>query len=117
VWALRFCFGFALRCVALWLVFATAPGFVSGWRAFSSVSLCVQSIYISGVAGRAPMRGLAQPSTEVFKACFAPRVWVWGFWFGFALTYMAFLYGVCVRLGLASFPAGGPFLPSLSVTL
>jgi hypothetical protein len=30
----------ALRSLALWRVFAIAPSFVSGWRAFSSVSLC-----------------------------------------------------------------------------
>jgi hypothetical protein len=42
-------------------------------------------------------------------------VWVWGFWFGFALCRVALLCGVCVRLHLALFPAGGPFLPSLSV--
>jgi hypothetical protein len=49
------------------------------------------------------------------SACLAPRVWVWGFWFGFALRCVALLCGVFVRLHLALFPAGGPFLPSLSV--
>jgi hypothetical protein len=44
-------------------------------------------------------------------------VWVWGFWFGFALRRVALLCGVFVRLHLALFPAGGPFLPSLSVNL
>jgi hypothetical protein len=61
------------------------------------------------------MRGLDRPSAEVVEACLAPRVWVWGFWFGFALRCMALLCGVFVRLHLALFPAGGPFLPSLSV--
>jgi hypothetical protein len=46
-----------------------------------------------------------------------PRAWVWGFWFGFALRRVALLCGVFVQLHLALFPAGGPFLPSLSVTL
>jgi hypothetical protein len=46
-----------------------------------------------------------------------PRVWVWGFWFGFALRRVALLCGVFVHLHLALFPAGGPFLPSLSVNL
>jgi hypothetical protein len=50
-------------------------------------------------------------------ACLLPRVWVWGFWFGFALRRVALLCGVCVRLHLALFPAGGPFLPSLSVNI
>jgi hypothetical protein len=63
------------------------------------------------------MRGLAWPSAEVVWACLAPRVWVWGFWFGFALRRVALLRGVFVRLHLAFFPAGGPFLPSLSVNL
>jgi hypothetical protein len=31
---------FALRGLALWLVCAIAPSFVSGWRVFSSFSLC-----------------------------------------------------------------------------
>jgi hypothetical protein len=44
-------------------------------------------------------------------------VWVWGFWFGFALRRVALLCGVFVHLHLALFPAGGPFLPSLSVNL
>jgi hypothetical protein len=44
-------------------------------------------------------------------------VWVWGFWFGFALRCVALLCGVFVRLHLALFSAGGPFLPSLYVNL
>jgi hypothetical protein len=44
-------------------------------------------------------------------------VWVSGFWFGFALRRVALLCGVFVQLHLALFPAGGPFLPSLSVNL
>jgi hypothetical protein len=44
-------------------------------------------------------------------------VWVWGFWFGFALRRVALLCGVFVQLHLALFPAGGPFLPSLSVNI
>jgi hypothetical protein len=50
-------------------------------------------------------------------ACLLPRVWVWGFWFGFALRRVALLCGVFVQLHLALFPAGGPFLSSLYVTL
>jgi hypothetical protein len=42
-------------------------------------------------------------------------VWVWGFWFGFALRRVALLCGEFVQWHLALFPAGGPFLPSLSV--
>jgi hypothetical protein len=63
------------------------------------------------------MRGLARSSTEVVKACSAPRMWVWGFWFGFALRCAAssLLCAWYVRLHLVLFPAGGPFLPSLSV--
>jgi hypothetical protein len=44
-------------------------------------------------------------------------VWVWGLWFGFALRRVALLCGVFVQLHLALFPAGGPFLPSLSVNI
>jgi hypothetical protein len=44
-------------------------------------------------------------------------VGVEGFWFGFALRCAALLCGVFVRLHLALFPAGGPFLSSLSVNL
>jgi hypothetical protein len=48
----------------------------------------------------------------------APCVgWVVGVWFGFALRCVAVLCGVFVRLHLALFPAGGPFLPSLSVNI
>jgi hypothetical protein len=43
-----------------------------------------------------------------------PRVWVWGVWFGFALRCIALLCGVFERLHLTLFPAGGPFLPSVS---
>jgi hypothetical protein len=44
-------------------------------------------------------------------------VWVLGFWFGFALRCVALLCAVYVQLQLVLFPDGGPFLPSLSVTL
>jgi hypothetical protein len=82
-----------------------------------NASLCRSGAYVAtSAAGRAPMRGLAQPSAEVVLACLSPRVWVWGFWFGFALRRVALLCGVFVQLHLALFPAGGPFLPSLSVT-
>jgi hypothetical protein len=63
------------------------------------------------------MRGLARSSAEVVYACLAPRVWVWGVWFGFTLRCVALLCGVFVRLRLALFPAGGPFLPSLYVNI
>jgi hypothetical protein len=49
------------------------------------------------------MHGLAPLSPWVIEACFAPRVWVWGFWLGIALR--------CAVL----FPAGGPFPPSLTL--
>jgi hypothetical protein len=51
----------------------------------------------------------------VHPACFASRVWFWGFTFGFALRRIALLCGVFVRLHLTLVPAGGPFLPSLYV--
>jgi hypothetical protein len=48
----------------------------------------------------------------------APCVgWVVGVWFNFALRCVALLCGVFMRLHLALFPAGGPFLPSLYVNL
>jgi predicted tellurium resistance membrane protein TerC len=62
------------------------------------------------------MRILARPLAEVVEACLAPRVWVWGVWFGFALRCVALLCGVFVQLHLALFLAGGLFLfVSLSV--
>jgi hypothetical protein len=83
-----------------------------------NASLCRSGAYVATrAAGRAPIRGLAQPSAEVVWACLLPRVWVWGFWFGFAWRRVALLCGVFVQLHLALFPAGGPFLPSLSVNL
>jgi hypothetical protein len=51
------------------------------------------------------------------RACLAPRVYVWGVWFGFGLRCVALLCGVFVRLHLTLFPAGGAFRPSLSVNL
>jgi hypothetical protein len=48
---------------------------------------------------------------------FVPCVWDYSFWFGFALRCVALLCGVYVRLHLVFFPAGGLFLPSLSVNL
>jgi hypothetical protein len=81
-----------------------------------NASLYRSSAYVATrAAGRTPMRGLARPSAEVVQACLALRVWVWGVWFGFALRCVALLCGVFVRLHLALFPAGGPFLPSLCV--
>jgi hypothetical protein len=83
-----------------------------------NASLCRSGAYVATrAAGRTPMRGLARPLTEVVQACFAPNMWVWGFWFGFALRCVALLCGVCVRLHLVLFPAGGPFLSSLFVNL
>jgi hypothetical protein len=88
-----------------------------------NVSLCRSGAYVvMRAAGRTPMRGLARPSTEMVEAkyvvaCFAPCVWVLGFWFGFALRRVALLCGVYLRLHLDLFPAGGPFLPSLYVNL
>jgi hypothetical protein len=70
-----------------------------------------------------PWSSLAPCSTTTGRsliynaACLAPHVWVWGVWFGFALRCIALLCGVFVRLHLALFPAGGPFLPALYVTL
>jgi hypothetical protein len=54
---------------------------------------------------------------NVQVACFALRVWVLGFWFCFAFRCVALLCAMYVRLHLVLFPAGGPFLPSLSVKL
>jgi hypothetical protein len=47
--------------------------------------------------------------------CTRPDIALWGFLFGFALRRVALLCGVFVQLHLALFPAGGPFLPPLSV--
>jgi hypothetical protein len=83
-----------------------------------NASLCRSGAYVATrAAGRTPMRSLARPSAEVVKACLAPHVWVWGVWFGFALRCVALLCGVFLRLHLAWFPAGGPFLPSLCVNV
>jgi hypothetical protein len=81
----------------------------------SNASMCRSGAYVATrAAGWTPMRGLARPSVEVVSACLAPRVWVWGVWFGFALRSLA-MWRVCAIA--PAFPAGGPFLPSLSVTL
>jgi hypothetical protein len=37
-------------------------------------------------SGWTPMRGLAWSSAEVVEACFTPRVWAFGCWFGFVKT-------------------------------
>jgi hypothetical protein len=37
---------FALRSLAVWCVCAIAPSFISGWRAFSPVSLCKSICYM-----------------------------------------------------------------------
>jgi hypothetical protein len=66
--------------------------FISGALRELSIALCRGSASLcwSGAsvatraAGRTPMRGLARPSAEIFSACLAPLVWVWGLWFGFA---------------------------------
>jgi hypothetical protein len=50
---------FALRSLAVWRVRAIAPSFVSGWRAFSSVLLCVKCIYGGLGLLCAPCVGLA----------------------------------------------------------
>jgi hypothetical protein len=83
-----------------------------------NASLCRSGAYVeTRAADRTPVRGLARPSTEVVGACFAPRMWVFLFLFDLCLRCMALLCGVLVQLHLALFPAGGPFLPSLSVNL
>jgi hypothetical protein len=83
-----------------------------------NASLCRSGAYVATrAAGRTPIRGLARRSADVLSACLAPRVWVWAVWFGLALRCVALLCGVFVQLHLALFPAGGPFLPSLSVNV
>jgi hypothetical protein len=44
---------FALHSLAVWPVCAIAPSFVSGWRAFSSVSLCkyIPKAVVKGAGG------------------------------------------------------------------
>jgi hypothetical protein len=64
-----------------------------------NASLCRSGAYVATrAAGRAPMRGLARPSTEVVNACSANCMWVWGFQFGFALRCAALPCAVYVRL-------------------
>jgi hypothetical protein len=68
---------------------------------------------------RVPPAGLRcavspSPRLRLFRPVSRP---VCGFWFGFALRRVALLCGVFVQLRLALFPAGGPFLLSLSVNL
>jgi hypothetical protein len=84
-------FRFASRSPAMWRVCAIALSFVSGWRAFSSVSLC-KSIFALCALFPAGGPFLPSLSVNIFALC-----------------------GVFVRLRLALFPAGGPFLSSLSV--
>jgi hypothetical protein len=85
---------------------------------WGTASLRQSGAYVAKrAAGLTPICGLARASAEVVSACLAPCVWVWGVWSSFALCCIALLCGVFVRLHLAWFPAGGPFLPSLSVNL
>jgi hypothetical protein len=75
-----------------------------------NASLCRSGAYAATrAAGRTPMRGLARPSVDLVPACLAPRVWVWGVWFGFALRCVALLCVVFVQLHLALLPASGLF--------
>jgi hypothetical protein len=96
-------------------IYTTCVLFYSSIQAVSTYLLAFR---LAGLFFRLSMyiylcvRRLIQTTTPV---CLLPRVWVWGFWFGFALRRVALLCGVFVRLHLALFPAGGPFLPSLSV--
>jgi hypothetical protein len=42
------------------------------------------------------MRGLAQPSTEVVEACFAPHVWIWRFVLAsLRVAWLCFVACVC----------------------
>jgi hypothetical protein len=45
VWVWGFWFGLALRSLVSWRVCAIALSFMSGWQAFSSVSLCQTILY------------------------------------------------------------------------
>jgi hypothetical protein len=105
-----FWFGFALRRVALFRAVHVRLRLV-----LFPAGIFLRLSVATRAAGRVPMRGLARPSTEMVNACFAPCVCVWGFWFGFALRSLA-VWRVCA-IAPSLFPAGGPFLPSLSVNL
>jgi hypothetical protein len=64
---------FALRSLALWRVGAIAPSFVSGWRASSSISLCVTSIHMHALSYRLRsglFRSYAEQSNWVSAFCF-----------------------------------------------
>jgi hypothetical protein len=52
----RLCF--ALHSFAVWCVSAIAPSFISGWRAFSSVSLCNSIYYTNAITARADLFGI-----------------------------------------------------------
>jgi hypothetical protein len=99
--------------------------YISGALRELSVALCrgTASLCRSGpdtaarASARTQMRGLALLSAKVVWACFALRVWVLGFWFGFTLNCVALLCAVYVRVHLVLFPAGGPFLLSLWVKI
>jgi hypothetical protein len=82
-----------------------------------SLAICNTVHPAPRAAGRTPIRSFAQPSTEVVSACFAPRVWILGVWFCFALRCVALLCAVYVRMRLVLFLAGRPFLLSLSVNI
>jgi hypothetical protein len=60
VWVWCFWFGFSLRSLALRLVCAIAPSFISGWRAFYSVSLSI---------------GMLAPGSSVSPCATATRLW------------------------------------------
>jgi hypothetical protein len=78
----------------------------AGWRLARISCACHASLHQF-------VRRMPFGSRYTQLACRAPCVWVWGVWFAFALRCIALLCGVFVRLHLALFPAGQPFLPSL----
>jgi hypothetical protein len=92
---------FALRSLAVWRVCAIAPSFVSGWRAFSSVSLC-KTIEIRGPRPRCAASLVPRPRwpelvhRSLLDALAELCGWVYGL-FGVSVSCLA-----RIRLRLAS---------------
>jgi hypothetical protein len=89
----------------------------SGAHVTTQAALCSHTGLKTGLnhVCRGPVK--TTPSAEAVVACFEPVCGFSCFWFGFAEHCVALLSAVCVGFPVVLFPAGGPFLPSLSVKI
>jgi hypothetical protein len=93
---------FALRRLAMWCVCAVALSFVSGWRAFSSVSLCKSILLCCLGLSRAPCLGLgclvrlrfALRGLAVWRVCAIAPSFASGWW---AFSSVSFCKSIIFR--------------------